>query len=408
MHKTSVFSGPAKRNAIVLSGMQALGGANPAVIVALGGLIGSQLASSVELATLPVSLFNVGLALGILPAAYIMKRLGRKYGYVLGALLGASGGLLAFYGIYQSSFTIFCIGTLLAGLYASYVQSYRFAAADSVSAEWKPKAISWVMIGGLAAAVIATKVILFTRDLFPALPFAATFLVHALLALLILPLVALLKSEKELGITARDDKIVSSGRPLIEIALQPRFIIAAIAGISAYSLMNFLMTATPLAMMNHGHDIKDSTLGIQWHILAMFGPSFFTGHLIKKFGKVIITFTGLLLIGLASVVALNGLSVPHFWLSLVLLGLGWNFGFIGATAMVTDCYRPEERNRVQALNDFMIFTCVAISSFSSGQVLARAGWESINRWTFPVVGFVMMALLWLWFYEKRQVTQHAA
>ena len=391
---------PSRRNAFILSGMQALGGANPALVVALSSLVGQKMASSPGLATLPVGIFNLGLAIGILPAAFLMRRLGRQGGYIIGALLGMGAGLLAAAGIYNLSFVLFCVGTLLAGLYASYVQSYRFAAADDASDTFRPKAISWVMAGGLLGAIIATQTIIHTQDIWPDHPFAAAFLAQAALAALVLPFAFCLRLAP--GTRSLQEKIPYTGRPLRVIASNSYFIIAVIAGVASYVLMNFLMTASPLAMVMHGHSLKESTLGIQWHILAMFGPSFFTGNLIKRFGKIPVTFAGVLLLGLASIVALLGMTVPHFWVSLILLGLGWNFGFIGATNMVVDCYRPEERGRVQALNDFIIFTCVALSSFTSGRVLAVYGWYGVNTWTLPISAVVMLALAWLYVKNKRQ------
>ena len=396
----STHADPSRRNAFILSGMQALGGANPALVVALSSLVGQKMASSPDLATLPVGIFNLGLAVGILPAAYLMRRLGRQGGYIIGALLGIGAGLLAAAGIYSLSFVMFCVGTLLAGLYASYVQSYRFAAADDASDTFRPKAISWVMAGGLLGAIIATQTIIHTQDIWPEHPFAAAFLAQAALAALVLPFAFGLRLAP--GTRNQQEKISYTGRPLREIASNSYFIIAVVAGVASYVLMNFLMTASPLAMVMHGHSLKESTLGIQWHILAMFGPSFFTGNLIKRFGKIPVTFAGVLLLGLASIVALLGMTVPHFWVSLILLGLGWNFGFIGATNMVVDCYRPEERGRVQALNDFIIFTCVALSSFTSGRVLAVYGWYGVNTWTLPISAVVMLALAWLYFKNKRQ------
>ncbi|ASC89002.1 MFS transporter [Alcaligenes nematophilus] len=396
----STQADPSRRNAFILSGMQALGGANPALVVALSSLVGQKMASSPDLATLPVGIFNLGLAVGILPAAYLMRRLGRQGGYIIGALLGIGAGLLAAAGIYSLSFVMFCVGTLLAGLYASYVQSYRFAAADDASDAFRPKAISWVMAGGLLGAIIATQTIIHTQDIWPEHPFAAAFLAQAALAALVLPFAFGLRLAP--GTRNQQEKIPYTGRPLREIASNSYFIIALLAGVASYVLMNFLMTASPLAMVMHGHSLKESTLGIQWHILAMFGPSFFTGNLIKRFGKIPVTFAGVLLLGLASIVALLGMTVPHFWVSLILLGLGWNFGFIGATNMVVDCYRPEERGRVQALNDFIIFTCVALSSFTSGRVLAVYGWYGVNTWTLPISAVVMLALAWLYFKNKRQ------
>ncbi|WP_298052296.1 MFS transporter [uncultured Paenalcaligenes sp.] len=395
------FSGPGRRNAKLLSGLQALGGANPALVVALGGLVGQQLASNPEHATVPVSLFNLGMALGILPAAFFMRKMGRRNAYFLGSALGIAGGLTAYFGITSSSFLLFCLGTILAGFYSSYVQNYRFAAADSVAAPWRPKAISWVMLGGLVAAVVATQLILLTRDLWPTTPFAATFLGQAVLAALAIPLISLLRPD----VIAQTPTSSTSpaGRPLLQIIKNPRFIIAVLTGMVSYSLMSFMMTASPLAMIGCGHSSRDSTLGVQWHILAMFGPSFFTSMLIQRFGKITVTLVGILLIGAASVTALNGLSVAHFWTSLILLGIGWNFSFIGATTLVTDCYRAEETGRVQAFNDFLIFGSVALSSFSSGRLLATQGWDGINTWTFPIVATVSIALIGLKISDYRSI-----
>lgn len=395
----STFSGAGRRNAGLLSGLQALGGANPVLVVALGGLVGQQLASNPEYATLPISLFNLGMAIGILPAAFFMRRLGRRNAYFLGALLGICGGLIAYLGITISSFVIFSLGTILAGFYSSYVQNYRFAAADSVSPEWRPKAISWVMLGGLVAAIVGTQIILFTRDLWPATPFAATFLAQAGLAALAIPLISLLRSDAIQSASVHTS--TSTGRSLWEISKNPRFIIAVVTGMVSYSLMSFMMTASPLAMIGCGHSVRDSTLGVQWHILSMFAPSFITSMLINRFGKISITLLGIVLIGAASFAALAGLSVAHFWTSLILLGVGWNFSFIGATTLVTDCYRPEETSRVQAFNDFLIFGSVALSSFSSGKLLATQGWNGINVWTFPIVGVVSLALIWLAWHERQ-------
>lgn len=398
-HQT--FSGPGRRNAILFSGLQALGGANPALVVALGGLIGQQLASNPENATIPVSLFNLGMALGILPAAFFMRRMGRRNAYFLGSILGIAGGLTAYSGISHKSFFIFCLGTILAGFYSSYVQNYRFAAADSVGPQWRPKAISWVMLGGLVAAVLATQLIMFTQDLIPSTPFAATFLAQAALAALAIPLISLVRADVIHQVPIKTDSTKSIGRPLLQIIKNPKFLVALLTGMVSYSLMSFMMTASPMAMINTGHSLRDSTLGIQWHILAMFSPSFVTPILIRRFGKITIALSGILLIGVASLAALSGLSVGHFWASLILLGIGWNFSFIGATALVTDCYQPEETSRVQAFNDFFVFGSVAVSSFSSGQMLALKGWHGLNLWTFPIIGMTAIALTWLWFHERK-------
>ncbi len=380
-----------KSNALVLSALQALGGTSPAIIVAVGGLAGQQLASRPELSTVPISIYHLGLALGTIPAAFIMRRLGRRGGYLIGALLGIIGGLVASYGIHANLFTVLCLGTLLAGLYASYVQSYRFAAADAATAQFRPKAISWVMAGGLLAAFIAAQAVMLTRDLNPDAPYSAAFIAQASLGLMALPLILLLRLPRDHATQNTNAR----GRPLREIARSPYFVISVITGVVSYALMTLIMTAAPLAMHQYGHGLDDSTFGIQWHILAMYGPSFFTGHLIQRFGKITIALTGILIIGSSSVVALTGTEVSHFWLALILLGLGWNFGFIGATAMVTDCYRPEEKNQVQAVNDFLVFGTVAAGSFSSGHLLAASGWQQLNMMVFPIVICIACALLWL-------------
>ncbi|MBV6303663.1 MFS transporter [Candidimonas humi] len=386
-----------RRNAVTLSCLQALGGASPAIVIALGGLAGQQLASRPELATVPVTAYSLGLAFGTIPAALVMRRLGRRYGYVIGVLLGMAAGLIAAGGIYLQAFSLLCLGTLCAGLYSAYVQSYRFAAADAAAPQFRTRAIAWVMVGGLFGAIIAAQTIIYTRGIWPAAPFAASFVAQACIALVALPLVLSLR----IAPPAAAARQAHGGRPLAQIARTPRFMVAVLAGVISYGLMNFLMTATPLAMVGCGHTVSDATLGIQWHILAMYGPSFFTGRLIDRYGKIAITTTGVALIGVACSVALSGLSVAHFWGTLIVLGLGWNFGFIGATSMVTDCYRPEEKSRVQALNDFLVFGSVAVASFSSGQVMARGGWHAVNFAVYPFVAVVLLALAWLWLRERR-------
>jgi MFS family permease len=380
----------AKHNAVVLAVAMALGGSSPAIVVSLGGLVGQALASNKELATLPVSLLNLGLALGTIPAAMLMRKSGRRIGYIVGAGLGLFGGCIAALGIASYSFVLFCIGTLIIGSYGSFNQSYRFAATDAASEAFKPRAISWVMTGGLVAGVVGPQTVIWTRDLVQAAPFAGAFLGQAALAFLSMIAVSFLRPAP----VSIASTTAGGGRPLLEIVRQPRFIVAAVTGLVSYSLMTFMMTAAPLAMIGCGHSVGAAALGIQWHILAMFGPSFFTGRLIARFGKGRVTGAGLVLIALSAVIGLSGITVAHFWTTLILLGLGWNFGFIGATALVTDCYRPEERAKVQAANDFLIFGSVALASFSSGKLLSAGGWESVNWLVFPPVVIALVLLAW--------------
>lgn len=373
----------------LLVAAQSLGGASPPIIISLGGLVGQQLSSNPAASTLPVSIYQLGLALSTLPAAWIMNRMGRRAAYVLGAILGVISGVVAAQGIAHSDFVTFCIGTALAGFYAACVQSYRFAATDMVSEPaQQAKAISRVMIGGLIAAIIGPQVVIWTRDALPATPFAGSFYSQAALALLALPLLMGLR----LPPPQSNKAVVGDARPLGEIARTPQFVVACAAGVVSYGLMAFLMTAAPMAMVGCGHSVGEAAMGIQWHVLAMFVPSFFTGKLIARYGKQPVTALGLLMIGAAGVLALMGLDIFHFWGSLILLGVGWNFGFIGATAMVTECYRPAERAKVQALNDFLVFGTVAVASFGSGQLLHTAGWDGINTWLLPIVGVVLLML----------------
>ena len=376
-----------RRNMGLLVAAQSLGGASPPIIISLGGLVGQQLSSNPTASTLPVSIYQLGLALSTLPAAWIMNRMGRRVAYVLGALLGVISGVVAAQGIAHSNFVTFCIGTALAGFYAACVQSYRFAATDLVASNEQAKAISRVMVGGLIAAIIGPQVVIWTRDALPATPFAGSFYSQAALALLALPLLMGLRLPPP-----QPKAISGEARPLSEIARTPQFITACTAGVVSYGLMAFLMTAAPMAMVGCGHSVGEAAMGIQWHVLAMFVPSFFTGKLIARFGKRPITALGLLMIGAAGALALMGLDIFHFWASLILLGVGWNFGFIGATAMLTDCYRPPERAKVQALNDFLVFGTVAVASFGSGQLLHSAGWNGINIGMLPLVAIVLVIL----------------
>lgn len=378
----------ARHNARVLACAQALGGANPAIVVSLGGLVGQTLADK-DIATLPVSVMNLGLALGTIPAAMMMRRFGRRAGYLLGTSLGVCGGSIAAAGIAMSSFALFCLGTFMAGFYAAYVQSYRFGAADAASPAFRPRAVSWVMAGGVAGGIVGPQTVIWMRDLVPNAMFAGAFLGQALLALASIVVVSFLRPTP---VAAAVES--GGGRPLLEIARQPGFITAVAAGLVAYGMMSFVMTAAPVAMVDCGLPVTSAALGIQWHILAMFGPSFVAGRLIVRFGKERITAFGLVLMAAAAVVALSGLTVAHFWGTLVLLGVGWNFGFIGATTMVMECYRPEERAKVQGANDFLIFGSVAVASFSSGRLLSAGGWEVVNWLVFPPVALALILVAW--------------
>lgn len=380
----------ARHNVMVLACAQALGGANPSIVISLGGLVGAALAPDIQYATVPVSLLQLGLASGTIPAAMLMRRVGRRTGYLLGACIGMIAGSVAAAGIAVASFALFCLGTYLAGFYSAYVQSYRFAATDAASPSFRARAISWVMAGGVAAGIIGPQTVIWTRDLVPGAPFAGGFLGQSVLALISFGVLLLLRPVP--AVVAADG---SQGRPLAVIVAQPRFVLAVVAALVSYGLMSFLMTAAPIAMVVEcGHSVGAATLGIQWHILAMYGPSFVTGRLIDRFGKERVLLAGLVLIAAAAIIGLSGTSVAHFWVSLVCLGIGWNFGFIGATSLVTDCYRPEERAKVQGTNDFLVFGSVAIASFSSGKLLSVGGWAGVNWLVLASSSAVIALMVW--------------
>lgn len=367
---------------------QALAGANAVVVYATGAIVGNDLAPSPVLATLPISIFVVGMAASILPVGDITRRYGRRTAFLVGAGAGVLAGLVALLAVLVGSFWLFCLATFFGGGYAAVVLSYRFAAADGVAPRRRARALSLVMAGGVAAGVIGPQLVTWTMALWPPRMFAATFLVQAAVA----AVSAFILLGVRLPMPTEAEK--AGGRPLALIARQPRFIAAAVCGAVSYTVMNFLMTAAPLAMHLIGHSQASSNLGLQWHVIAMYGPSFFTGSLITRFGAGRVASVGLVLTGLSAAIGLTGLEVMHFWWMLVLLGLGWNFGFLGASAMVLECHRPEEKARVQSLNDFIVFGLMALGSFSSGGLLSAYGWDRVLWVSFvPLVLAVLVLLL---------------
>jgi MFS family permease len=386
----------ARRNAMVLSVAQALAGGNNTVIVATGSIIGAILAPDKSLATLPITFMIFGMWLGTLPVGYLARKYGRRFALQSGSGFGVLSGLISYTAVMQGSFWLLLVGTFFGGLYAAAHQSYRFAATDTASEAFRPKAVSWVLAGGVFAAIIGPQLVIFTKDILTPHIFAASYLGQSACAVLAALVLTLVKVPK---VTAHR---VAKGRPLGEIVRAPRFIVAVACGVTSFAMMNMIMTSAPLAMVGCGHSVTDATLGIQWHVMAMYAPSFITGSLISRFGVERITGIGLGLIALTAVVGIAGITVAHFWTGLILLGLGWNLSFIGATTMVTHCHRPEERNKVQAFNDFLIFGSMALSSFSSGQLLATVGWTAINEVIFPTVFVAGSLLVWLVVHKRRE------
>src|SRR5262245_61932339 len=377
----------ARRNVLRLAAAQALTGANSAVIFATGSIVGATLAPNISLATVPLSMYVLGLAAGTLPTGAISRAYGRRAAFIIGTFCGVLTGALAAIAVLYGAFWLFCCATFLGGLYGSVAQSYRFAAADGASAAFRPKALSWVMAGGVFAGVLGPQLVQWTMDIWPPYMFAFSFEMQAVVALIAMAILAGVDAPKP---AAAD---LHGGRPLFEIVRQPRFIAAALCGVIAYPMMNLVMTSAPLAMKMCGLTVSDSNFGIQWHIVAMYGPSFFTGSLISRFGAPRIVALGLVLEAAAAGIGLSGLTGLHFWAPLIVLGRGWNFGLLGASALVLETHRPAERNKVQAFNDFLIFGMMAIGSFSSGQLLAHYGWNAVNLVVFPPVllGFAVLS-----------------
>ena len=366
---------------------QALAGANSVVVFATGAIVGSMLAPSPLLATLPISIFVVGMAACILPAGAIARRQGRRAAFLIGTIAGVLVGLLSMTAMMLESFWLFCLGTFFGGAYAAVVLSFRFAATDGVAPKRKAQALSLVMGGGVAAGIVGPQLVTFTMYLWPTHLYAATFLVQALVAAISALVLMGVRLPKP---TAAE---ISGGRPLTRIITQPKFIAAATCGAVSYTLMNFLMTAAPLAMHMNGHSPVDANLGLQWHVIAMYAPSFFTGRLITRFGAAQIAALGLLLTGVATAIGLGGVEVFHFWWMLILLGIGWNFGFLGASAWLLESHTFIEKTRVQSLNDFIIFGLMALGSFSSGGILSIYGWNMVLWISFAPLILTVLVLL---------------
>ncbi|HEX2215220.1 MAG TPA: MFS transporter [Xanthobacteraceae bacterium] len=380
----------ARRNTLILAVAQALGNANNIILISTGSIVGAMLAPNKALVTLPLSVYVVGLWLGTLPVGALSRRFGRRAAFQLGTACGVITGILCCLAMLWNSFLLFTIGAFFTGFYAAAQQAYRFAAADTASDAFRPKAISWVLAGGVGAAVLGPQIVIFTQDVWQPYQFAATYLMQSVVAVLAGVVLSALN-------IPRPPRHLASrrGRPLREIVRQPRFVTAVACAAVSYFIMNLLMTSAPLAMVMCGHSVRDATLGIQWHVLGMFVPSFFTGSLVARFGAERVVAVGLVLLAASAAVDLGGLTLGHFWIGLTLLGVGWNFAFIGATTMVTQCHRPEERSTVQSFNDFLVFGSMVFSSFGSGGLLAIYGWNMVNQIAFPILLIAAALLGWL-------------
>ncbi|MEM7720970.1 MAG: MFS transporter [Pseudomonadota bacterium] len=385
----------AKRNVAVLVAAQAILGSQITMIFVVGGLAGLMIAPTPALATLPISLIVFGSMTTAPWLSAVMQRFGRKTGFFVGAIGGAIGSIIACYGLYVDSFPIFLIGSYFTGIYMSAQGFFRFAAADSASDAFRPKAISYVMAGGLIAALIGPQMVKVTDDMW-VIPFLGTYAVA--LAMNVVGMVLFLFLD--LPVPAKPAADAPQGRTRMEMLRDPKIAVAIICGMVSYALMNLMMTSTPLAVVGCGFSTGNAADIVSAHVIAMFAPSFFTGHLIARFGAMRIVAIGLFLLACAGGVAISGVELFQFFWALVLLGIGWNFGFIGATALLTESHAPEERGRIQGLNDFLVFGCVTLASLSSGLLMYsgdsyEAGWTAVNLAMAPFLMLAGAALIWL-------------
>lgn len=379
-----------RKNVGVLAVCQGLLLTNNSVLITVNALAGYALASDKGLATLPLTTYFLGSALTTVPMSLLMKRFGRRAGFTLGAWCAIAGSLLCGWAVYTMDFWLLCGGTFVCGMYFAAGQYYRFAAADSAAPDFKSRAISLVLAGGILGGFLGPETSKLTREVFEGQVYLGPFL--SLIGFAVAAMVVL--RWLDLPNLSEADR-TASGRPLGPIARQPVFIVAVLVAMTGYGIMNLLMSATPLAMAACEHPFSDAAFVIQWHIVGMFAPSFFTGHLIHRFGLIRIMLAGVLLNLICIAVALAGIAVANFWFALILLGVGWNFMFVGATALLTECHAPSERAKVQGVNDAAISFTMVMTSLTSGALFTYQGWQTMNLMAVPFLLATGGALIWL-------------
>jgi MFS family permease len=376
------------RDVFLLACCQALLLTNAAGLITMNGLVGYALADTKAFATLGVTAYVLGSALSTMPASLWMARVGRRTGFMAGALINIGGCALAAFAITRRSFVLYCVATAVIGIYNAFGLQYRFAAAEVAAPADKARAISLVLAGGVVGGFVGPESVRRAVDLFP-MAFVGGFVVLAAYAMIALAVQSCVHVPPP-TIEERS----GGGRPLREIVRQPIFIVAALAGAVGYGLMNLLMTATPIAMSFCGHPFGATALVIEWHVVGMYAPGFFTGSLIRRFGVLNVILAGVLLVAACVAVALNGNTVAHFLAALALVGVGWNFMYTGGTTLLTEAYAPAEKARTQGANDFIVFATMALSSLASGALVSAAGWETMNRAVLPFLAMIAAAVLW--------------
>ena len=378
------------RNVLVLSACQATLQTGGVTLVMITGLAGLALAPNPAFATVPLTCYVIGSAMATVPASMLMKAIGRRAGFQTGTAIGMCGAAVCALAIYLANFWLLCGGMLVMGCYTAFGKYYRFAAADVAEAGFRAKAISFTLAGGIVGGFVAPEMAKRTKDLFADHVFLGSYL--SLMGVCVVA--ALVLSQLQIPKLSEKDR-KEGGRPLKEIMRQPAFIVAALAGALSYGIMNLFMTSTPLAMHAHHHHFNSAALVLEWHVLGMYGPSFFTGSLIQKFGVLKVILMGIVLLFGAVLAALAGTGVVNFWLALFILGVGWNFMYVGGSALLTECHTPAERAKTQAANDLMVFMTMAVSSMSSGMLLNASGWHAVNYGTIPFLLLALGFTVWL-------------
>ncbi|MFM0729091.1 MFS transporter [Paraburkholderia sediminicola] len=389
-----------RRAARVLAVCQALYTSSVSIDLTLTGLVGYTLADDKALATLPFSLITVAAALTTIFASFLMARIGRRAGFVLGAGVGALGGAISVWAIFHHSFWAFCAGTATVGVFQAFAQYYRLAAADAVGIEGKSRAISTVLTGGVVAAVCGPLLAAWSKDWLAPVAFAGSYALVTGFGLVSIAMLALLYRDAVPSVHAAAAH--GPARPLGEIVRQPIFAAALANNALGYAVMMFVMTATPIAAVACGHTIGDGAAIIQWHLVGMFAPSLFSARLIRRFGVLPVIGAGIVLSALCGVLALRSTDLPHFYAALACLGVGWNFMFVGGSTLLAQSYRPSERAKTQATSEFTTFAFSALGSLFAGQLLARFGWATINAAIFPPLGMAALATLAYAWSSKRQ------
>lgn len=389
------------RNVLVLSGTQATLQITGVSMVAVTGLAGFALATDKSLATVPLTFYVFGSAITTIPASLLMKTIGRRAGFQIGTTLGMFGALVCSLAMFISSFALLCAGMTVMGMYTAFGKYYRFAAADAASHSFRAKAISLTLAGGILGGIVGPEMAIRTKDLFAGHTFLGTYLSLTFVCLLATLILTRLDIPK-----LAEHEIKDSGRPLNAIMRQPVFIVAALSSMLSYGIMNLMMTSTPLAMHAHDHHFNEAAFVLEWHIIGMYGPSFFTGSLINRWGVLHVILAGIGLLFLSILAALAGTGLLHFWTAMFLLGVGWNFMYVGGSALLTECYEPAERAKAQAANDFLIFLTMAVSSMASGMLLNRAGWHAVNYGSIPFLLLATASTLWL-MKRRRAAKKHA-